>query len=45
MLFRDGTRAGVPIAPCEVQGYVYDVYLRTAELARAIWGDETLAGG
>jgi glycogen debranching enzyme len=43
MLFRDGTRAEGKIATCEVQGYVYDAYLRTAQLAELIWGDETLA--
>jgi glycogen debranching enzyme len=44
MLFRDGTRAEEPIAPCEVQGYVYDALLRTAQLAEAVWGDASLAG-
>ena len=43
MLFRDGTCAGAPIAPCEVQGYVYDAFLRTAELAERVWGDARLA--
>ncbi|HEU4493941.1 MAG TPA: glycogen debranching N-terminal domain-containing protein [Rubrobacteraceae bacterium] len=43
MLFRDGTRAASPIAPCEVQGYVYDAYLRTAELAARVWSDASLA--
>ncbi|HEX2181552.1 MAG TPA: glycogen debranching N-terminal domain-containing protein [Rubrobacteraceae bacterium] len=43
MLFRDGTRAAPPIAPCEVQGYVYDAYLRTAALAERVWGDALLA--
>jgi glycogen debranching enzyme len=43
MLFRDGTRAGPPVAPCEVQGYVYDAFLRTAELAERVWGDARLA--
>ena len=32
-----------PIAPCEVQGYVYDAKLRTAELAREVWRDRELA--
>jgi glycogen debranching enzyme len=41
--FADGTLAVPPIAPAEVQGYVYDAKLRTAELARAAWGDEVLA--
>ena len=39
MLFRDGTRAEGPIAPCEAQGYVYDALLRTAELSGKVWGD------
>ena len=37
--FHDGTLAQTPIAPCEVQGYVYDAKVRTAELAREIWRD------
>ena len=43
MAFRDGTLAQPPIAPVEVQGYVYDAKLRTAEIAREIWGDDALA--
>ncbi|MDH3225664.1 MAG: hypothetical protein OEM67_01050 [Thermoleophilia bacterium] len=42
-LFADGTIAEPPIAPCEVQGYVYDAKLRIAELARAVWRDRQLA--
>jgi glycogen debranching enzyme len=42
MLFRDGSRAEGPIAPCEVQGYVYDAYLRSAELAERVWDDADL---
>ncbi len=41
--FSDGTIARAPIAPCEVQGYVYDAKLRTAELAREVWRDRALA--
>jgi glycogen debranching enzyme len=41
--FADGSVASAPIAPCEVQGYVYDAKLRTAELAREIWRDRPLA--
>ena len=33
---RHASRA-TPIAPAEVQGYVYDAKLRMAELARAVW--------
>jgi glycogen debranching enzyme len=44
MLFRNGTLAGSKIAPCEVQGYVYDAFLRTAELAEVVWDDARLAG-
>ncbi len=43
MLFRDGTLAEGSIALCEVQGYVYDAFLRTAKLAGGIWDDEQLA--
>jgi glycogen debranching enzyme len=41
--FSDGRFAETPIAPCEVQGYVYDAKLRCAELARAVWRDHELA--
>ena len=41
--FSDGTLAKGPIAPCEVQGYVYDAKRRTAELAREVWRDRGLA--
>jgi glycogen debranching enzyme len=43
MAFRDGSLAESPIAPVEVQGYVYDAKLRLAELAREVWGDPGLA--
>jgi glycogen debranching enzyme len=43
MVFRDGTFARPPIASAEAQGYVYDAKLRTAELARRVWGDEETA--
>ncbi|MBA2537797.1 MAG: amylo-alpha-1,6-glucosidase [Actinobacteria bacterium] len=42
-LFQDGTQAEAPIAPCEVQGYVYDAKLRAAELAREVWRDRELS--
>ena len=41
--FHDGRIADAPIAPCEVQGYVYDAKRRTAELAREVWHDQELA--
>jgi glycogen debranching enzyme len=41
--FTDGTFAQTPIAPCEVQGYVYDAKVRVAELAREVWRDRELA--
>jgi glycogen debranching enzyme len=41
--FADGQFAEPPIAPCEVQGYVYDAKRRTAELAREVWRDRELA--
>jgi glycogen debranching enzyme len=43
MVFHDGTLAQAPIAPVEVQGYVYDAKLRLAELARRVWRDEATA--
>ncbi|HEX2293496.1 MAG TPA: glycogen debranching N-terminal domain-containing protein [Gaiellaceae bacterium] len=41
--FADGRIAEPPIAPCEVQGYVYDAKRRTADLAREVWRDRELA--
>jgi glycogen debranching enzyme len=41
--FADGTIPYLPIATCEIQGYVYDAKLRVAELARCIAGDDELA--
>ncbi len=41
--FADGSIAEPPIAPCEIQGYVYDAKRRTAELAREVWRDRELA--
>ncbi len=41
--FADGTIPYLPIATCEIQGYVYDAKLRVAELARRLAGDEELA--
>jgi glycogen debranching enzyme len=41
--FADGSLATGPIAPCEVQGYVYDAKRRTAELAREVWRERALA--
>src|SRR4029453_16648116 len=41
--FADGAFARGAIAPCEVQGYVYDAKLRVAELAREVWRDRELA--
>ena len=43
MAFRDGSLAEAPIAPVEVQGYVYDAKLRMAEIAREVWRDEATA--
>jgi glycogen debranching enzyme len=42
-LFHDGRQATTPIAPCEVQGYVYDAKVRLAELAREVWRERELA--
>ena len=41
--FHDGSLAPAPIAPVEVQGYVYDAKRRMAELAREVWRDRPLA--
>jgi glycogen debranching enzyme len=41
--FHDGRIAEPPIAPCEVQGYVYDAKSRIAELARDVWREPQLA--
>src|SRR5207302_3680214 len=41
--FHDGRIAEPPIAPCEVQGYVYDAKRRIAEIAREVWRDRALA--
>ena len=41
--FHDGRLALPPIAPAEVQGYVYDARRRSAELAREVWNDLELA--
>jgi glycogen debranching enzyme len=41
--FADGRIADPPIAPVEVQGYVYDAKVRVAELAREVWRDRELA--
>ncbi len=41
--FHDGRIAQPPIAPCEVQGYVYDAKRRIAEVAREVWRDRALA--
>jgi len=41
--FDDGRHAEPPIAPVEVQGYVYDAKLGVAEIAREVWRDGQLA--
>ncbi len=41
--FHDGRIADPPIAPCEVQGYVYDAKLRLAQIARTVWRDRRYA--
>src|SRR5918992_397807 len=43
ILFRDGKEAEGEISLCEVQGYAYDAYTRTAELAEVVWNDAGLA--
>ncbi len=39
----DGRLASQPRGTCELQGYAYDARVRTARLAREIWGDVPLA--
>jgi glycogen debranching enzyme len=41
--FHDGRLARSPIAPVEVQGYVYDAKRGLAEIAREVWRDRSLA--
>ena len=41
--FHDGRLAEPPIAPVEVQGYVYDAKRGLAEIAREVWRDRALA--
>jgi len=41
--FADGRVARGPIAPVEVQGYVYDAKRRMAVVARVVWRDRELA--
>jgi glycogen debranching enzyme len=41
--FSDATIPFLPIATCEIQGYVYDAKLRAAELAERVAGDVGLA--
>jgi glycogen debranching enzyme len=43
IVWNDGTLAKLPRATCEVQGLVYDAKMRSARLARDVWGDERLA--
>jgi glycogen debranching enzyme len=43
ILYPDGRRAPLPRATCEIQGYAYDARLRTARLARHVWGDPAYA--
>jgi len=41
--YHDGRMAEPPIAPVEVQGYVYDAKRSLAEIAREVWRDRALA--
>ncbi len=43
IVWPDGRLASLPRATCEIQGYAYDARVRTARLAREVWGDELLA--
>jgi glycogen debranching enzyme len=40
----DGVQAAGALAVAEVQGYAYDALVRTAWLARTVWGDTAYAG-
>ena len=39
IVYPDGRLASLPRATCEIQGYAYDARVRTARLARDVWGD------
>jgi glycogen debranching enzyme len=41
--FKDGSLAEAPIAPAEVQGYVFDAKRRIADIAREVWRERELA--
>jgi glycogen debranching enzyme len=41
--FHDGSLAKLPIATCEIQGYIYDAKIRCVRLARQVWEDDKLA--
>ena len=41
VLYSNGALAEPPIALCEVQGYVFDAWSRTADLARRVGGMRT----
>jgi glycogen debranching enzyme len=43
VLYSDGTMPPLPIATCEIQGYVYDAKMRVVELADGPLGDPALA--
>jgi glycogen debranching enzyme len=43
VLYSDGTMPPLPIATCEIQGYVYDAKLRVAELADGPLNEPALA--
>lgn len=43
MMFENGQIAKTPIASSDVQAYVYDAKVRTAEIARNVWKDLKLA--
>lgn len=43
IVFADGSMSATPRATCELQGYAYDARLRTARLAREVWGDAAWA--
>jgi glycogen debranching enzyme len=43
IVWNDGTLAKLPRATCEIQALAYDATVRSARLAREVWGDDELA--
>ena len=41
IMYKDGTLAKQPIAACEVQGYLYQAFAKTAKLAKSLGHEDT----